>query len=137
MTRQLGSAVSIALAASILASGQVTTPASSSTEKTFVGTAESVTGTEQEVTGRLVVTTGNKSDFMAKEQLQVKTQPPQQVAAVQPEPTPAPEPAPAPAPRPAVKHKELPRTDSPLPFYALLGAMLLAVSALARQTSRA
>jgi hypothetical protein len=135
MTRQLGLAVSIALAASILASGQVTTPASSSTEKTFVGTSESVTGTEQEVTGRLVVTTGNKSDFMAKEQLQVKTQPPQQVAAAQPEPAPAP--APEPAPRPAAKHKELPRTDSPLPFYALLGALFLAVSALARQTSRA
>ena len=140
MTRQLGWVFSIALVASVFAAGQVTTPASTSTEKTFVGTAESVTGTEQEVTARLVVTTGNKSDFVAKERLQVATTrppepppPPPQVAVAKPEPAPEP----PPPPRPALKHKELPRTDSPLPLYAVLGALLLAVSALTRKASQA
>lgn len=145
MKPHLGWTTSLLLATSILAAGQsgsVTTPTSASTAQSgYAGTAESVTGTEQAVSARIAVTTGRTSDFTAKDHLQVTTkrpEPPPQApqpaaAAREPEPAPAPAPEPAPAHSPALRHKELPRTDSPLPLMAGLGALLLALSFLSRR----
>ena len=131
--------VATLLSAAAVAVGQegtVTTPttATTSTESSFKGTAESVTGTEDVVVGRFAVTTTTTS--VATDKLKVSTPrpepPPQPVVAAQET---APAAPPEPAPRPAARHKELPRTDSPVPMMAGLGTILLAVSGLARRLS--
>ncbi len=146
MKRHLGWTTSLLLTTSVLAAGQtgaVTTPTSASAAQSgYAGTAESVTGTEQAVSARIAVTTGKASDFTAKDHLQVTTkrpEPPAQApapqpvaAAREPEPAPVPAPEPAPAHSPALRHKELPRTDSPLPLMALAGMLLIGLSFLSR-----
>jgi len=128
------------LSAAFLGAGQegtVTTPAAATTESSFQGTAESVTGTENVVVGRFVVTTTTTS--VATDKLQVSTlrpEPPPQPVVAAKEPAPAAPPEPPPAPRPGPRHKELPRTNSPLPLMAGMGGLLLGVSSLSRYLSK-